>query len=178
MYIPSLIFVSFEIEIEDALQISSALFSERQEICESGEESQSDGSTQSKLLTPKEVMVLPLFKRPLFPGIVAPIVVPNEPFTATLQAIRDKMPVNVGVFLAKKTLGKSQFNKLEHIHPVGLLAQVMRVFPHKQVRYTPFSCGVHHYSRELNGIRSGNVPGRVGRTPQNQSDKYCTTQKR
>ena len=110
-------------------------------------------------------MVLPLFKRPIFPGIVAPIIVPNEPFTSTLQAIREHMPINVGLFLAKDTSGRSPFTKLDHIHQVGLLAQVMRVFPHKQVKFRVDGVSMKYET----DFAVGDVSSRIGGIASNQS---------
>lgn len=96
----------------------------------------------SGLATPPSVLALPLFRRAIFPGIVAPIVVPNERFASSLQALRNGLPMHVGLFLAKDNT-ESAFNRLDHIHGTGILTQALRVFPHKVGQSQVVVVGLH-----------------------------------
>lgn len=85
--------------------------------------------------TPSFVEVVPMYKKPVFPGTIVPLLITDREFIQSLLAagIENKL---VGLFLVKdrkdRDLEKHEnITKASQIEPVGVLAKVTRIFPSK-----------------------------------------------
>ncbi len=81
---------------------------------------------------PKEVFIIPLTRRPFFPGMAAPLVIEPGPYYEMLKAVADTEHKSMGLFLTKKeeaNVYKATFKDLYH---VGVLARVLRIIPMEQ----------------------------------------------
>eukprot|EP00002_Diphylleia_rotans_P026394 TRINITY_DN5257_c0_g1_i1.p1 TRINITY_DN5257_c0_g1~~TRINITY_DN5257_c0_g1_i1.p1 ORF type:complete len:933 (+),score=241.59 TRINITY_DN5257_c0_g1_i1:45-2843(+) len=78
---------------------------------------------------PTTVPIFPLYRRPIFPAILSPIVVPDS--LAQTLSKRDDNPF-VGLFLVKdprKSEATKSITSLDQIHHVGVLGRVLKVTP-------------------------------------------------
>mmetsp|Transcript_13202 Transcript_13202/g.46246 ORF Transcript_13202/g.46246 Transcript_13202/m.46246 type:complete len:924 (+) Transcript_13202:98-2869(+) len=97
----------------------------------------SSGSTGTELVRqdpnqiPKEVVAIPVFRRPIFPGIATPIALTNSDFSETLLKLRNIHGNNfyVGLFLTKDNYDREDrtISSADEIHEIGCLAQVLHV---------------------------------------------------
>jgi len=81
---------------------------------------------------PDQVFVIPLNRRPFFPGMAAPIVIEPGPFYEMLKIVAKSDHKCMGLFLTKKedvNLYKVHF---EDLYPVGVLARILRIIPIEQ----------------------------------------------
>ena len=103
---------TFEAELEDALE----------ESLESNEQR----------LTPKlpeELYVLPLNRRPFFPGMAAPILIEPGPYYEVLKLVAKEESKYIALVLTKKenvNIYKIGFSQMFH---VGVLARILRIIP-------------------------------------------------
>lgn len=79
---------------------------------------------------PKKVYVFPLYRRPMFPGVVSPILVHNRKYIDQLLAVK-KSPQNfVGLFLVKQELVENardvlpNVTSLKDLHRIGVLGRI------------------------------------------------------
>lgn len=82
--------------------------------------------------SPKEVFIIPLNRRPFFPGMAAPIVIEPGPYYEVLKNVAKSEHKCMGLFLTKKedsNIYKATFNDL---YTVGVLARILRIIPMEQ----------------------------------------------
>jgi ATP-dependent Lon protease len=82
--------------------------------------------------TPSQVFVIPLNRRPFFPGMAAPIVIEPGPFYEVLKTVAKSEHKSMGLFLTKQedlNIYKATFDDL---YPVGVLARILRIIPMEQ----------------------------------------------
>lgn len=105
---------SLEIELENAIidSISNQVDSRKEE------------SSQ-----PEQVYIIPLIRRPFFPGMAAPIMVEPGPFYDVLKVIAKSEDKCLGLFLAKSEQADIYKVTLDDLHSVGVLARVLRIIP-------------------------------------------------
>ncbi|WP_213318517.1 endopeptidase La [Chlamydiifrater volucris] len=78
---------------------------------------------------PSELFILPLNKRPFFPGMAAPVLIESGPYYEVLKMLAKSSQKYVGLALTKKEnadILKVNFNKL---YRVGVLARILRIMP-------------------------------------------------
>lgn len=80
---------------------------------------------------PKEVLVIPVFRRPIFPGIATPIALTNPEFCEYMLKLKNESGSypHIGLFLTKDRQmeeGKLIQN-LDEIHEIGCLGQIVHV---------------------------------------------------
>ncbi len=78
---------------------------------------------------PKQVFIMPLSRRPFFPGMAAPIFIEQGAYYEVLKDIANTEHKCIGLFLTKKedaNLYKISYNDL---HSVGILARILRIIP-------------------------------------------------
>lgn len=100
-----------------------------EEIQDAFTESIEDEPTIADRRLPNELFILPLNRRPFFPGMAAPIVIEPGPFYEVLKNISKKEQKYVGLILTKKedaNIKKIGFNGL---YKVGVLARILRIIP-------------------------------------------------
>lgn len=81
---------------------------------------------------PDEGFVIPLNRRPFFPGMAAPIVIEPGPYYEVLKIVAKTEHKCMGLFLTKKE--DSDIYKVDFgdIHQVGVLARILRIIPMEQ----------------------------------------------
>jgi len=81
---------------------------------------------------PKEVIVIPVFRRPVFPGIATPIALTDPELCEAILRLKNQYGSNlyVGLFLAKNQRERED-NKLiksvDEVHEIGCLGQVVHI---------------------------------------------------
>lgn len=105
------------------------------------------------VMEPRDLLSIPLFTRPHFPKIIAPIIVHDPDACKAFMSLRDTGLRHVGLFLHKQagidmmpndhhTL---PFNDPDQLHRVGVLAEVIRLAPRQKGVELTFLC--HHRIR-------------------------------
>lgn len=78
---------------------------------------------------PSELFILPLNKRPFFPGMAAPILIESGPYYEVLTLLAKSSQKYIGLVLTKKedaNISKVGFNQL---YRVGVAARILRIMP-------------------------------------------------
>lgn len=102
---------SFEAELEEALEDTY------------------DQPPALKPELPDDLFVLPINRRPFFPGMAAPILIEPGPYYEVLKAIAKEENKYIALLLTKKenaNIYKVGFNQL---HKVGIAARILRIIP-------------------------------------------------
>ncbi len=82
--------------------------------------------------SPTQVFIIPLNRRPFFPGMAAPIVIEPGPFYEVLKTVAKSEHKSMGLFLTKQedlNIYKATFDDL---YTVGVLARILRIIPMEQ----------------------------------------------
>lgn len=111
-------------------------------------------------LETRELLSIPLFARPHFPQIVAPIVIEDGDIASAVLAQRDSGLKHVGLFLHKEAGNSSSstdvfpsaddYKNPDMLHKVGVLAEIVRMAPRPKGVELTFLC--HHRIRWNNVI--------------------------
>lgn len=117
----------------------------------------------------RDLLSIPLFTRPHFPKIIAPIVVHDPAACEAFSSLRDSGLRHVGLFLHKQAgvepisdQTNYAFNDAGQLHRVGVLAEVIRVAPRQKGVELTFLC--HHRIR-WNSVLSSNPLLRLATEP-------------
>lgn len=111
-------------------------------------------------MAPQELLSIPLFSRPHFPKIIAPIVVHDQAACNAFLSMRDTGLRLVGLFLHKRA-GREmlmdeahslKFNDASELHRVGVLAEVIRLAKRQKGVELTFLC--HHRIRWSDVVES------------------------
>ncbi len=81
---------------------------------------------------PKSLFVLPLTRRPFFPGMAAPLVIEPGPYYEVLKLVAKSKDKMLGLFLTKKEEANIYDLQLEDCHSVGVSASILRIVPLEQ----------------------------------------------
>lgn len=87
---------------------------------------------QEEVITPNELCIFPLLRRPFFPGMAAPIVIEPGPFYEILKQLAKSDHKCVGLLLTKSeecNIYKANFKDLFN---VGVQARILRIIPMEQ----------------------------------------------
>lgn len=98
-----------------------------EKLLDESEEESEDQSTER--LLPSELFILPLNKRPFFPGMAAPILIESGPYYEVLKVLAKSSQKYIGLVLTKKEnadILKVSFNQL---HKTGVAARILRIMP-------------------------------------------------
>lgn len=101
-------------EVEDAILQSRAEESETPSVQEDG---------------PAQVFLMPLTRRPFFPGMAAPIVIEPGSFYEALKQVAKSSERYLGLVLTKDEHINIYKAKLSDLHKVGVLARILRIIP-------------------------------------------------
>ncbi len=112
---------SFEEQIEDALV---------ETVRESMKEEEEAASKPANL--PDQVFIVPLNRRPFFPGMAAPIVIEPGPFYEVLKLVAKSSHKCMGLFLTENEDANVYEVNLQDLHKVGVLARILRIIPMEQ----------------------------------------------
>lgn len=90
-----------------------------------------EGSEEKKPIsdTPSQVFIVPLNKRPFFPGMAAPIVIEPGPYYEVLKALAKSDHKCMGLFLTKQEDANLYKVGFEDLYSVGVLARILRIIP-------------------------------------------------
>ncbi len=75
------------------------------------------------------VFILPLNRRPFFPGMAAPIVIETGSYYEVLKIVAQSESKTLGLFLTKNEQANIYDVTLEDFFPVGVLARILRIIP-------------------------------------------------
>ncbi len=92
------------------------------------QDQQRDKSVES----PGEVFVIPLTRRPFFPGMAAPIVIEPGAYYEVLKTVAKSEHKCMGLFLTKKEDVNVYKVGFDDLYEVGVLARILRIIPMEQ----------------------------------------------
>lgn len=78
---------------------------------------------------PKEIYILPLTRRPFFPGMAAPLVIEPGPYYEVLKMVAKSSDKMLGLFLTKEEESNIYEVGLKDLCKVGVLASILRIVP-------------------------------------------------
>ena len=81
---------------------------------------------------PSSVFVVPLTRRPFFPGMAAPLVIEPGQYYEVLKQVAKSEHKSLGLFLTKKEDVNIYKVGIDDIYPVGVLARILRIIPMEQ----------------------------------------------
>lgn len=81
---------------------------------------------------PKQLYVLPLNRRPFFPGMAAPIVIEPGIYYEVLKIVAKTEHKCLGLFLTEKEDANIYKIGLHDLHKVGVVARILRIIPMEQ----------------------------------------------
>jgi ATP-dependent Lon protease len=87
---------------------------------------------QQKVDSPGEVFIIPLTRRPFFPGMAAPIVIEPGAYYEVLKTVAKSEHKCMGLFLSKKEDINVYKVGFEDLYDVGVLARILRIIPMEQ----------------------------------------------
>jgi ATP-dependent Lon protease len=81
---------------------------------------------------PDQIFVIPLTRRPFFPGMAAPVVIEPGPFYEVLKMVAKTEHKCMGLFLTKQEEVNVYKIGFEDLYKVGVLARILRIIPMEQ----------------------------------------------
>lgn len=113
-------------EDEDFNLTDSLLDSDLEKIIGGSKKPQSDPDL------PDELFVLPLTRRPFFPGMAAPLVIEPGPFYEVLKLVAKSSHKMLALFLTKEEEENIYEMGFEDLNDVGVMATILRIVPLEQ----------------------------------------------
>jgi ATP-dependent Lon protease len=81
---------------------------------------------------PKQVFIIPLNRRPFFPGMAAPVMIEPGPFYEVLKLVAKSEHKCMGLFLTIKEDSNVYNVTFDDLHRVGVMARILRIIPMEQ----------------------------------------------
>ncbi|MCB1084388.1 MAG: LON peptidase substrate-binding domain-containing protein, partial [Simkania sp.] len=81
---------------------------------------------------PEELFILPLTRRPFFPGMAAPLVIEPGPFYEVLKIVAKSSHKMLGLFLTKEEEANIYDLSYDGLNQVGVMANILRIVPLEQ----------------------------------------------
>ncbi len=81
---------------------------------------------------PDQVFIVPLTRRPFFPGMAAPVVIEPGPFYEVLKMVAKTEHKCMGLFLTKQEDVNVYKVEFKDLYKVGVLARILRIIPMEQ----------------------------------------------
>lgn len=119
--------MSKENEIMDDEDFEEALV---EAVEDSVKQDQQQGKVQEAL--PGEVFIIPLTRRPFFPGMAAPIVIEPGAYYEVLKTVAKSDHKCMGLFLTKNEETNVYKVGFDDLYEVGVLARILRIIPMEQ----------------------------------------------
>jgi ATP-dependent Lon protease len=91
-----------------------------------------DQSVKHNISLPSQLYILPLVKRPFFPGMAAPIMIEPGLYYEMLKLVAKSEDKSIGLLLAKSEQQDIYKINLMDLHPVGVMAKILRIIPMEQ----------------------------------------------
>ena len=82
--------------------------------------------------SPDELFILPLTRRPFFPGMAAPVVIEPGPYYEVLKMVAASEHKQLGLFLTKKEDADIYKIGTNDLHSIGVSARILRIMPIEQ----------------------------------------------
>ncbi len=101
-------------------------------LSESLQENAQDDKTKVSFTFPDQVFVIPLSRRPFFPGMAAPIVVEPGHYYEVLKTVANSEHKCMGLFLTKQEDANICKVGFDELYSVGVLARILRIIPMEQ----------------------------------------------
>ena len=114
------------------MEDENLLTEEEESIADVVKESLQDSPEIETTKGPSQVFILPLTKRPFFPGMAAPIVIEPGAFYEVLKIVAKTEHKCMGLFLTKKEDANVYKLTFDDLYPVGVLARILRIIPMEQ----------------------------------------------
>ncbi|MEI6242723.1 MAG: endopeptidase La [Chlamydiota bacterium] len=83
----------------------------------------------TQILYPNQVYIIPLTRRPFFPGMAAPILIEPGSYYEVLKQVAKSEHKSMGLFLTKKETLNIYKMSIDDVYPVGVLARILRIIP-------------------------------------------------
>ncbi len=87
------------------------------------------GRDRSSVPAPDSVYVIPLNRRPFFPGMAAPIIIEPGAYYEILKQIANTDHKSMGLFLTKEEEADINTISAQGLYDVGILARILRIIP-------------------------------------------------
>lgn len=87
---------------------------------------------KEKVTFPEDISIIPMTRRPFFPGMAAPIGIEPGAFYETLKEVAKTEHKCMGLFLTKKEDADIYKVQVDDLFPVGVLARILRIIPMEQ----------------------------------------------
>ena len=81
---------------------------------------------------PDQLYLLPLNRRPFFPGMAAPIVIEPGSYYEVLKTVAKSDHKCLGLFLTQKEEANIYKIAISDLHQVGVVARILRIIPMEQ----------------------------------------------
>ncbi|GAB4185773.1 MAG: endopeptidase La [Simkaniaceae bacterium] len=81
---------------------------------------------------PEEVYIVPLTRRPFFPGMAAPLVIEPGPFYEVLKIVAKSEHKVLGLVLTREEEADIYKIGIKDLHKVGVIARILRIIPIEQ----------------------------------------------
>ncbi len=91
-----------------------------------------DQQREKSMEAPNEVYVIPLTRRPFFPGMAAPIVIEPGAYYEVLKTVAKSEHKCMGLFLTKREEVNVYKVGFDDLYDVGVLARILRIIPMEQ----------------------------------------------
>ncbi len=115
------------------LDDETTLAEEEEAVVEAVKESlQGKSEDQTPTGGPDQVFIIPLTRRPFFPGMAAPIVIEPGSFYEVLKIVAKTEHKCMGLFMTKKEEANVYKVGFEDLFKVGVLARILRIIPMEQ----------------------------------------------
>lgn len=88
-----------------------------------------DAVIQVQPTPPDELFILPINRRPFFPGMAAPIMIEPGPYYEMLKQIAKEDQKYIGMVLTKKEEADIYKVKMPGLYRVGVVARILRIIP-------------------------------------------------
>lgn len=96
------------------------------------EEKREGKSSASNLLYPDQLYLLPLNRRPFFPGMAAPVVIEPGAYYEVLKIVAKTDHKCLGLFLTRDEDANIYKIDSKDLHQVGVVARILRIIPMEQ----------------------------------------------
>ena len=93
---------------------------------------QTKNEEEAVLTGPDQIFIMPLTRRPFFPGMAAPVVIEPGPFYEVLKMVAKTEHKCIGLFLTRKEDANVYKVGFDELFKVGVLARILRIIPMEQ----------------------------------------------
>ena len=91
-----------------------------------------DQQREKSMDAPSEVYIIPLTRRPFFPGMAAPIVIEPGAYYEVLKIVAKTDHKCMGLFLTKQEDANIYKVGFDDLYKVGVVARILRIIPMEQ----------------------------------------------